>query len=95
MSKGSPIVPVRVPPLFLHLLKQAVIKGNRKRRGAPYTLSSWILTACREKLDHLERSSKKKFVEAPAREAAPMKFDKATGEYVPDLWRQYHAQRAE
>lgn len=59
MSKGSKIVPVRVPPLFLAAIDAAIVEANKNRKGEPYTRSSWILSACSSKLDHNSRGKKK------------------------------------
>jgi hypothetical protein len=58
MSKGSPIVHVRVDPALLHCLDSEIAKVNKRRSEAPYTRSSFILAALRDKLKHLFRSRK-------------------------------------
>lgn len=56
MSKGNPIIPVRVEPLMLALVEEAITAANERRREAEYTVSEWIRQAIREKLAHLRRS---------------------------------------
>jgi hypothetical protein len=60
MSKGSPIVNLRIPSDRLSLLDAEIDKVNRTRRDAPYTRSSFILAAIDDKLKHLKRSRGKR-----------------------------------
>jgi len=59
MSKGSKITPVRIPPLLLAAIHEAIRSANKTRKAEPYTMSSWILTAIDEKLNHNLRSRSK------------------------------------
>jgi hypothetical protein len=56
MSKGSKIVGVRVPPIFLAACEAAIARANRTTKEEPYTMSSWILAAMSRQLQHLSRS---------------------------------------
>lgn len=60
MSKGSRIVPVRVPRDLEIRIAAAIASANQSTKEEPYTLSEWIRKAVVEKLDHLERSKRKK-----------------------------------
>lgn len=59
-SKGSPIVPIRVPQLLLVQIEQVVERWNASRPPPPgadqWTRSRFIIDAIEEKLRHLERS---------------------------------------
>jgi len=56
MSKGSKVVPVRVPPLLLSMMDKTIVRLNKRRKDAPFTRSSFLLTCVLDKFDHLERS---------------------------------------
>lgn len=71
MSKGSPIVQVRVPADLLEEINNSIASCNENRQGEPYTLSSWILTAVHERLNKLARSSKTKRIPGLGRIKAP------------------------
>jgi len=60
MSKGTPFVSVRVPDDLLQQIEQEIARTNQNTRNAPFTRSSWILVAIREKLAHAKRSRQKK-----------------------------------
>jgi len=60
MSKGSPIVSVRVNPLLLASIDNVVARINKRRREEPLTRSTFILNCVLDKFDHLERSLKSK-----------------------------------
>jgi hypothetical protein len=60
MSKGSPIIPIRINQIDLDRIEAAVRTTNRRRNLAPYTRSSWIMAAIQDKLDHMARSKKAK-----------------------------------
>jgi metal-responsive CopG/Arc/MetJ family transcriptional regulator len=53
MSKGSPIVPIRIPPLLLVQIDQIVDRSA-------HTRSSFIIAAIEEKLRHRERSNRQR-----------------------------------
>lgn len=58
MGKGSPIIGVRISPLFLAAIESA-IKGKKNRRTKqPMTKSDFVLAAISEKLAHEQRSKK-------------------------------------
>jgi hypothetical protein len=56
MSKGSPIIRVRVPAALLAQV-EAKVERSQDSKDEPYTLSSWIISAIREKLYKNKRSS--------------------------------------
>lgn len=58
MSQGSPIVPIRIPPLQLAAIDAAIASANKSTKGEPYTRSSWILFAIQDKMEHLARGKK-------------------------------------
>lgn len=62
MSKGSMIVPVRIPEVLYITLLETIKSANRSRKNAEYTVSEWIRKAITEKLEHLSRSRKRKTV---------------------------------
>jgi len=56
MSKGSRIVPVRIPDdLFVRMLCQ-IEATNERRKQEPFDVSSFIRQALEDKLDHCSRS---------------------------------------
>lgn len=59
MSKGSKIVPVRIPDELYELMQHAIICINERRREEPYDVSSFIRMCIRHKLDHRIRSKRK------------------------------------
>jgi len=60
MSKGSPIVVVRVPQDLLTVLDSEIEVVNRSKAALKYDRSLFILTAVCEKLAHLERGRERK-----------------------------------
>ena len=58
MSKGSPIIPIRIHQSDLDRIEAAVRSSNQRRREPPYNRSSWIIAAITEKLDHIARGRK-------------------------------------
>lgn len=60
MSKGNPIVPIRMSPGLIAQIDSLIASANKLRRGAPYDRSSWITAAIKEKIAHRERSKKVK-----------------------------------
>jgi hypothetical protein len=60
MSKGSRIVPVRIPRELEVRILTAIERANHHTKEEPYTLSDWIRKCIEEKLAHLERSNRKK-----------------------------------
>lgn len=57
MSRGSPIIRVRVPAELLARIEAKVLR-SQDSKDEPYTLSSWIISAIREKLGKHARSNK-------------------------------------
>lgn len=55
MSKGSKVVPVRIEADLLAAICQQIDMTNEVRREEPYTLSEFIRSALREKLDKMRR----------------------------------------
>jgi hypothetical protein len=60
MSKGSQIVPVRIPAELLGLVDDAVARSVHTRKDGPWTRSSFIIAAIEEKLAKKARSNGKK-----------------------------------
>jgi hypothetical protein len=59
MSKGSPIVPIRFADAeLLAQIDAAVDSSVINRKDEPWTRTSFILSAVREKLAHMERARK-------------------------------------
>lgn len=58
MSKGSPIVGVRLSPLILAAVNDAVANYRETRKSGPMTLSRWIQEAIASKLAHAARSKR-------------------------------------
>lgn len=59
MSAGSPIVPIRVPADLLAAVDAVIARTADTRRDGPWTRTSFILSAVREKLQHMHRSNRK------------------------------------
>lgn len=57
MSKGSPVIRVRVPAALLAQIEAAVERSQDTRSEGGYTLSSWIVAALRERLAKHQRSA--------------------------------------
>jgi hypothetical protein len=60
MSKGSPIISLRLSPLVLAAVDAAIERGNKYRTAAPWTRTAWIHAAIHEKLAHSIRSNRPK-----------------------------------
>ena len=58
MSKGSPIIPVRIPADLLDEIDARVARSVLFHK-VPLTRSAFIILAMREKLDHYKRSCRK------------------------------------
>lgn len=56
MSKGSKIVPVRIPDELLDQIEAAIQSANFHTKGEIYTVSSWIRKQLEMKLHNLNRS---------------------------------------
>ena len=59
MSKGSPIISVRIPEPILAKLDKAMDRINTRRKDMPYTRHAFILAAIMDKLAHIERSRRR------------------------------------
>jgi hypothetical protein len=53
------IVPVRIPLDLFELIQESRKAANARKKGEPLTLSAWVRSACREKINHGLRSKKK------------------------------------
>jgi hypothetical protein len=52
MSKGSPIIGLRVTePLYSRIL-ETIERNNLTKHGEPWTITTWILDCVRDKLAH-------------------------------------------
>jgi len=60
MSKGNPIVPIRIERPILMEMEAVIRKRNENSPNAPWTRTSFIVTAILEKIMHMERSRKKR-----------------------------------
>lgn len=63
MSKGNPIIPVRLTPELIAEIEAAIERANDSTARAdkePYTVSEWIRSAIREKLAHGARGRSRK-----------------------------------
>lgn len=58
--RGSKIVPVRIPEQLLGEIQAAIARVEFSRDKGPHTMTSWILEACQQKLDHLARAKASK-----------------------------------
>jgi hypothetical protein len=74
MSKGSPIITLRVNEQLLSDLEDEIRNANFNRKDTPYTRSSWILKAVTEKISHLKRSRKEGKADA-AKKKLKKRFD--------------------
>lgn len=63
MSKGSKIVPVRLPAALLELVEIELLTRSTGPKGRPLTLSEWVRSAITEKLKHAKRSRKQRFTD--------------------------------
>lgn len=59
MASGSPIVPIRIPPVFLSLIDGAIKSANKQRKLQPYNRSTWILNCVLDRINKLERGRKR------------------------------------
>lgn len=59
MSKGSQVVPVRLPPDMKARVKDAIARINRKTQEEPHNVSSFVRKCIEDKLAHMERGRKK------------------------------------
>jgi hypothetical protein len=59
MSRGSPLLTIRIPTELLGLVDDAVARSVHTRRDGPWTRSSFINKAIQEKIAKMARSSGK------------------------------------
>ena len=59
MSRGSPVLTIRIPAELLRLVDQIVSRSVDTRRDGPWTRSSFILKAIEEKVQKMARSAGK------------------------------------
>jgi hypothetical protein len=57
MSRGSPLLTVRIPAELLVLIDQAVARSKDTRAAGPWTRSSFVVQAIEEKLGKMARSA--------------------------------------
>lgn len=60
MSRGNPIVQMRVDDELLQKIDEAIESRNEHSREAPWTRSDWLRQAVLDKLSHIARSKAKK-----------------------------------
>ena len=60
MSRGSPILTLRIPAELLRLVDQKVARSVGTRRDGPWTRSSFVVRAIEEKLAKMARSNGKR-----------------------------------
>jgi len=58
MSKGTRVYTLRIDEATMEQISGNIERANEYRREVPYTLTSWILAAIREKMAHGKRSRK-------------------------------------
>lgn len=58
MYRGRTIITFRISDDELEELKSIIAEVNDRRRSEPFTTSSFITTAIREKISHYKRSRK-------------------------------------
>jgi len=71
MSKGSPLVPVRIPHELLERILAQMSMTNRFVYDEAYVVSSWIRKACEEKLAKMIRSRRRTRKSRRAADHAP------------------------
>ena len=59
MSKGSPIITVRLPQQTIDRVNNEIARINARRMDSPYTLRTFIVAAVFDKLAHIDRSRSK------------------------------------
>jgi Arc/MetJ-type ribon-helix-helix transcriptional regulator len=58
-SRGSPVVPIRIPPDLLRRIDEAIASNNAVRPGEAYDRSEWIRKAIEERLAKQARGRRK------------------------------------
>ena len=56
MGKGTQVYSLRIPADLMQEVKDTIDRSHETRAGEPWTITAFILTAIREKLNHMERS---------------------------------------
>lgn len=56
MSKGSPIITLRIPAELLANVQVVVAETGANCKGEPWNLTTWILQAIKDKLAHQQRA---------------------------------------
>lgn len=72
MQKGSPRIILRVPPLLLAAVDAEIERTNKNVKLAPFCRSTWVLAAIIAKLNHAERSRKKRAKQKSVRQPAAL-----------------------
>jgi hypothetical protein len=87
MSKGSPIVTFRIQTELKDEMEKAIESVNQHTAGEPYTVSRWICTAIKQRLDHLARSRRHNSDSIPRQPKTPKatKADEITDSILPHL----------
>ena len=57
MSKGSPVVTVRIPDELLELMDEIIARSAATRKESPWSRSSFIIAAIEEKIEKMARSA--------------------------------------
>lgn len=60
MSKGSKIVPVRIPDDLLLRMRREIITKTLSGASKTVAIGAWIRDAIKQRLDHIKRSKKAK-----------------------------------
>lgn len=66
MTKGNPIVPVRLTAAMLKEMDEAIKARNLRTREEPWERGSFIRCAIRDKLHHMKRSRRSRRPRRPA-----------------------------
>lgn len=56
MSKGSPIIPIRIPAEVLASMDLTIVQRNTYTHNEPWSRSSFIISAIKDKIAKMERS---------------------------------------
>jgi hypothetical protein len=60
MSKGNKVVPVRLDPVLIERIHEALASKNAKVFEEEWTFSRWVRDACWQKLSHLGAGKKQR-----------------------------------
>lgn len=72
MSKGNPIVPIRIERPILMEMNAVIRKRNATTRDEPWTRTAFIVTAILEKIKKMERGRKPKKRKPKKRKQVPI-----------------------